>query len=116
MEACGKRLGNKRPLVFGPRAEIVRMAHARAKEIHGSISGETENGGTGTLYVSRIPFEKIDSKLRETKSPLHFARIRNSLDSVNSWAKGFLIGPVVAVLGAAGLAFFHRRERKEEKE
>jgi len=91
------------------------MAHDRMKEIQGFIYGETENGGTGTLYVSRIPFEKIDSKLRETKSPLHFARIRNSLDSVNSWAKGFLIGPAVAVLGAVGLAFFHRRERKEEK-
>jgi len=116
VEACEKRLGDRKPLFFGPRDQILRMAHDRMKEIHGFVYGETENGGTGTLYVSRIPFEKIDSKLRETKSPLHFARIRNSLDSVNSWAKGFLIGPMVAALGAVGLAFFHRRERKEENE
>ena len=111
VEACEKRLGNKRPLFFGNRDEILRMAHDRAREINGFIYGEKENGGTGTLYVSRVPFEKIDAKLREAKSTLSMGRVENPLHNVNRWAKGFFIGPIISALGAVGLALHEKKQK-----
>lgn len=116
VEACEKRLGVKKPLSFGRRDAILKIAHERAKEINGFVYGEEENGGTATLYVSRIPFEKIDSKLKEAKSNLLMGKMLNPLREVNGWAKGFIIAPLISALGAIGLAIYHRREEKEEKE
>jgi Fe-S-cluster-containing dehydrogenase component len=113
VEACEKRLGKKKPLFFGEREKILKMAHERAKEINGFIYGENENGGTATLYVSRVPFEKIDSQLREKKSNLLLGRVQNPLKNVNSWAKGFLIGPIVSALGAIGLALYEKKQGSE---
>ena len=116
MEACEKRLGVKRPLFFGKRNEILKMAHERAKEISGFIYGEEENGGTATLYVSRVPFERINMRLKESKSPLSMEKIKNPLTSVNQWAKGFFIGPLVSAIGAIGLALYHKRRDKKKEE
>ena len=54
VEACEQRLGKDRPLFFGPRAEIQKMARTRAREVNGFLYGEKENGGTSTFYVSKI--------------------------------------------------------------
>ena len=89
------------------------MARDRAREINGFIYGEKENGGTGTLYVSRVPFEKIDAKLREAKSTFSMARVENPLRNVNGWAKGFLIGPIISALGAVGLALYHKNKKDD---
>jgi formate dehydrogenase iron-sulfur subunit len=110
VEACEKRLGNRRPLFFGDRDEIVKMAHERAKEITGFIYGEKENGGTATLYVSKVSFEKIDSRLAEAKSKLVLGKVENPLRDANRWAKGFLIGPIVGALGAIGLALYDKKQ------
>jgi len=114
VEACEKRLGAKKPLYFGRREAILKMAHERAKEINGFIYGEDENGGTATLYLSKIPFEKIHTSLKEAKSNLLMGKVLNPLYEVNSWAKGFLLAPLMSALGAIGLALYHRREEKKE--
>ena len=116
VEACEKRLGKKKPLFFGEREEILKIAHERAKEINGYIYGEKENGGTATLYVSKVPFDKIDSKLREKKVSLLFGKIENPLRDVNQWAKGFILGPVVSVLGAVGFALYERKQSARLRE
>ena len=115
VQACEKRLGAKKPLFFGRRDAILKIAHERAKEINGFIYGEKENGGTATIYVSKTPFEKIDLKLKEVKSNLTMGKVLNPLRDVNEWAKGFLIAPLISALGAIGLAFYRRnKEGKEE--
>ncbi len=116
VEACEKRLGAKKPLYFGRRDTILKMAHEKATEIKGFIYGEDENGGTATLYVSRVPFEKIDEKLKESKSTLSMGKMKNPLTSVNQWSKGFLIGPIIGALSAIGLALYHRKKEKKEVE
>ena len=113
VEACEKRLGNKKPLFFGKKDQILKMAHDRATEIKGYIYGENENGGTETIYVSRVPFEKIDAKLRETKSTLPMGRVENPLRDVNGWAKGFLIGPIISALGAIGFGLYHKKKEED---
>jgi hypothetical protein len=110
VEACEKRLGRKRPLFFGERDEILKMAHARAKEVNGSIYGEQENGGTGTIYISKIPFEKIDAQLRESKSTPAMGKVENPLRDVNRWAKGFFVGPIIGAVGALGLALYRKKQ------
>ncbi len=111
VEACENRLGSKRPLFFGERSEILKRAHAIAQEINGFIYGEKENGGTATFYVSRVPFEKIASRLREKKSNPLLGNVPNPLTRVNSWAKGLLIGPIVSGLGAIGLLLYEKNQR-----
>ncbi len=115
VEACEQRLGANKPLYFGRRDEILKRAHDRAKEIHGFIYGEKENGGTGTLYVSRVSFGKIDAKLREARATLSMGRVENPLRYVNGWAKGFLIGPIISALGAIGLALLQKGKQGDTK-
>lgn len=115
VEACEKRLGLKKSLSFGRRETILKMARERAKEINGFIYGERENGGTATFYVSHVPFEVIDSKLKESKSKPRMERVLNPLRQVNKWAKGFFIAPFLSGLAAIALAMVHRRERKKEE-
>jgi hypothetical protein len=86
------------------------MAHGRAKEINGFIYGEKENGGTATIYVSKVPFEKIESRLVEAKSKLLLGKVENPLRDANRWAKGFLIGPIVSAIGAIGLALYDKKQ------
>jgi Fe-S-cluster-containing dehydrogenase component len=110
VEACTKRLGENRPLRFGKRSEILNMARARAKEVHGTIYGEEENGGTATLYVSKVPFEKINATLKEKKSNLLMGKVQNALQEVNRWAKGFWIAPLISGIGALGLVLYERKK------
>lgn len=116
VEACGQRLGNDRPLFFGPRAEVQKMARNRAKEISGFIYGEKENGGTSTFYVSKVAFEKIDAALKEKKRTPAMGRVQNALNEVNSWAKGFLVSPLLGALAAVGLVLYKRRRGEGEEE
>lgn len=116
VEACEKRLGPKRPLFFGIREEILKMAHQRANEIKGFIYGENENGGTGTIYVSKFSFDQIDLKLKKAKSNLLMGKITNPLHEVNRWVKGFVIMPIMSALIAIGLAIHHRKKEREGKE
>lgn len=112
VEACEKRLGTERPLFFGHRNDMVKMAHERATEIGGFIYGEKENGGTATLYVSKIPFEDINRKILESSSVPHMGKTRNRLDEVNRWFSGFVISPLLLAAGSVVLAL---RERKKSR-
>ncbi len=113
VEACERRLGDKRPLFFGGREAILRLARSRAREVNGYIYGEEENGGTGTIYLSKVPFEKIDSRLREKISNLLLGNVQNPLQDANSWAKGFLIGPMISALVAFGLVLYEKKRTKK---
>jgi Fe-S-cluster-containing dehydrogenase component len=115
VEACEGRKGNESALGFGLRPVILRQARARAGQVGGQIYGERENGGTATLYVSRVPFQRIDEKLRQARTSLHMGPAAPRLEETNPWAKGFVLGPVAAVLGALGLAFRVRKTRDTQR-
>ena len=111
VEACEKRLGTHRPLFFGHRGDIVKMAHDRAAAIEGFLYGEKENGGTATLYVSKIPFPQISAKLQEITSSLHMNNVSNRIEDVNRWAASFFAGPALLAAGAVGLALYRRKKQ-----
>lgn len=112
--ACRARKGREAPMAFGPRQQIQEMAHKRAQDIGGVIYGEKENGGTATLYVSKVPFEKINQAILSSKKGPQMGPVQPKLGEVNRWAKGFIWGPLAAGLGALGLMMFHRGRDKRE--
>lgn len=100
---------------IGPREEIVQKAHALAESMHGYIYGEHENGGTNTLYVSPVPFDKLHAAL-EASGQVDAKKGRPGLEDFPpmmateaNMAEAALIAPfagVAAGLVAAGRAMF----------
>lgn len=102
-------------LTIGPRAEIREMAALRAKEINGFIYGVKENGGTATIYLSSVPFEKIDEAIKADKKmkkdtspgrPGMPVNVKNYLSTETGMLAGALVAPVAGA-AAAGLAAYN---------
>jgi formate dehydrogenase iron-sulfur subunit len=85
---------------IGPRQEIVEKAHQLAGEINGFIYGETENGGTNTIYVSPVPFDVLDQAIDKSPGSPHLAPAPDSMASANRMAMALAIAPVAGVAGA----------------
>lgn len=80
---------------------MLSLARLRAREIGGHVYGDDENGGTGTFYVSPVPFEKIETELRKRdKERFFFPENPNPLEKPNLWAEATLVAPAAAVAGA----------------
>ena len=85
---------------IGPRPEIVAKAHQLAEEIDGFIYGETENGGTNTIYVSPVPFDVLDQAIEKGPGAPHLATVADSMASANNMALALAIATVAGVAGA----------------
>ncbi len=101
-------------LTFGKRQELLRIAHKKIEESPGKyvnhVYGEHEVGGTNWLYLSDVPFERLDFQTDLPSQPL----IEET--------KGFLAAvPVVltawpALFGTIYAALRHREEAKGEED
>jgi Fe-S-cluster-containing dehydrogenase component len=99
--ACRSRPGREAPLTSGNRRDMLGLARIKAGQIKGHLYGDDENGGTGTFYVSPVPFEKIEAELRtRNKERFFFPKDPDPLKEVNIWAYATLAAPVAAVAGA----------------
>ncbi len=87
---------------IGPREEIIRQAHYIAKDISGYIYGETENGGTNTIYVSPVPFEMLDKSIEKGPGRPHFEAVEDSMAHTDNLAKAMVIAPFAGVGAAVG--------------
>lgn len=87
---------------IGPRDEILKEAHAIAKEINGYIYGEHENGGTNTIYVSPVPFEELNKAVKKGKGKPNLNQVADTMASGNNMAAAMLIAPVAGVAAAVG--------------
>ena len=99
-------------LVFGKRKDLIKEARKRIvenpKQYVDYIYGEHEAGGTGFIYLSSLPFEKVGFKTNLQKS------------SYPALSKGFLYSvPTVFVLWPAILLGIHEATKnnnsKEEE-
>ncbi len=110
VEACGKVRGWESALHFGTREEIVALARKRAGETGGHLYGLDENGGTSTIYVSKVPFEKIDQAMVAKKDRFRMpVKVKNVLEKDKYMMQALLTAPVaglVAGAAAAGKGFF----------
>lgn len=87
---------------IGPREEIIKEAHAIAKEIDGYIYGEKENGGTNTIYVSPVPFEELNKAIDKGKGKPHLEPVEDSMAQADNLAKAMVIAPLAGIAAAAG--------------
>lgn len=104
--ACVSACPNK-AITLGEKEDMLRYAINRASELEGYIYGDTENGGTSTYYVSKVPFEKIDQAIKEQEVDGKLGRpdmpvnINNSLETVEGMAKGIFLAPLAGIVAAS---------------
>ena len=87
---------------IGPRDAIIQEAHAIAKEIGGFIYGETENGGTNTIYVSPVPFEDLNKAIEKGPGKPHFEPVEDAMAHADNLAKAMIIAPLAGVAAVVG--------------
>ena len=107
IEACPEDVQS-----IGPRKEILEKAHALAKKTNGYIYGEHENGGTSTIYVSPVPFDKLNKSIEKGKGKPHLKKVANSMASGNNIARAMLIAPIAGIAAAAGKFYKTAKEDK----
>ncbi len=99
IDACPQKA-----MQIGPRETIRKAAHRRAEEIGGYLYGETENGGTSTLYVSRVPFDALDRALvagaPDPKKVMRLHQPENIMEKSSTLAKAALVAPLAGIVGA----------------
>lgn len=98
--------------IIGPKDEIIEKARQLAEEINGYIYGENENGGTLTIYVSPVPFDKINEVVEKGKGKPHLDKVKNMMADGSNIAKAIFIAPFVGILAAAGKLYKHSKESK----
>ncbi|RJQ65665.1 MAG: 4Fe-4S dicluster domain-containing protein [Desulfobacteraceae bacterium] len=106
IEACPEGVQS-----IGPREEIVEKANERAKEIGGFIYGEKENGGTNTLYVSSVPFDRLDAAIEKGSGKPHLRAAEDSMGQANNLTAALFLAPVAGIAAAVGR--YYKTIRKE---
>lgn len=105
LEACPQGVQT-----MGPRSEIVAAARALARETGGFVYGETENGGTNTLYVSPVPFAVLDAALETGPGRPGLGPVDDVMGEEAHLATSVLLAPAAGL--AAGLLRLAVRTRE----
>jgi Fe-S-cluster-containing dehydrogenase component len=114
VEACPKDA-----LKIGTRSEITKAAEQFKKQSGGYVYGDVQNGGTSTLYLSDIPFEKIDQALvAQAKNPKKLMRLHkpgNMMEKHSNWAVTALLAPFLGAMGAFASTISKKEQKHETK-
>ena len=101
MDACPRNA-----MIIGLRDDIFREAERRASAMKGFIYGAKENGGTGTLYVSPVPFETLNRAIEKGPGRPHLNPVPRRLADAAFLEKSILYAPVIGIgagiIGALG--------------
>lgn len=101
---------------IGPRDAIVKKAHELAESMNGFIYGEHENGGTNTLYVSPVPFEKLDKAVEKGPGRPGLEPVPDMMKDEQNLAMAAVLAPVAGVAaGMLGLGAALTKEDDDEK-
>ncbi len=113
IEACPQKA-----MSIGPRKEIYAKAEELAKKIGGYLYGKTENGGTSTLYVSSVPFDRLDSVIRKGPGKPGLGAVKRRMAGTDSLGKAVLAAPAFGIAaGVAGaFALVSKRKARMKKE
>ncbi|MBN2569740.1 MAG: 4Fe-4S dicluster domain-containing protein [Deltaproteobacteria bacterium] len=97
IDACPKDA-----MAIGPYKEIMKAAEKRADEMKGFIYGMTENGGTGTFYVSPVPFDILNEAIDKGPGKPHLGPVKRDMEAMGALEKSVVFSPVIGL--AAGIA------------
>ena len=110
IEACPRQA-----MLIGPRAEIERQADERVRKMNGFLYGRKENGGTATLYVSPVSFERIDSTMvKGPGRPSMTPGLERRMADTDPLGKAVLAAPVLG-LAVGAFGWFAGRRGKIQK-
>jgi formate dehydrogenase iron-sulfur subunit len=96
---------------IGPRSEILKQAHALAKEMNGYIYGEHENGGTNSIYVSPVPFDELNKTIEKGKGKAHFKKVGNTMADGTNLAKAMVAAPLAGIAAAFGKFYLSGKDK-----
>lgn len=106
-------------MIIGTRKEIFAKAEELKQQYNGYIYGGSEHGGTSTLYVSKVPFEKLDQALvANAKTPKKVMRLHhpdNLMDTHVEKAAVALAAPVAGAIVAFAATISKKEDRDEDK-
>jgi Fe-S-cluster-containing dehydrogenase component len=112
VEACPRGA-----MLIGPRKEIEKIAEERAHAMNGFIYGKKENGGTSTLYVSPVSFEKINSTMeKKPGQPDMKPEVGRRMAATDPLGKAVLAAPVLGIVAAGALNWYSKRKEQMKKE
>lgn len=116
--ACRERLGENAVFTFGKRKEIYELAYRRSNEEGLHIYGDKQNGGTSTLYLSKVSFEKIEKALKEKKERFKMsANVENKINTtLNPIGKIVLSSAVLSAAGAIVAAIISKKNSAKKEE
>lgn len=97
IEACPEQVQS-----IGPRREILEQAHKLASSMNGFIYGETENGGTNTIYVSPVSFESLNQVIDKGQGKPGFKKAKDEMAQANTLAAALVIAPIAGIASALG--------------
>ena len=101
IDACPKKA-----MLIGLRREITALAEERARQMNGHIYGKDENGGTSTLYVSPVPFERINRTMKkEPGRPGMKPGVERQMAATDAVGKAVLASPLLGIAAGAAGAF-----------
>lgn len=93
----------QKAMMIGPRERIHQRADQLKEEYGGYLYGKDEHGGTSTIYVSKIPFDRIDAALIEDvdpKSVMRFHQPENEGVKQHRRASVALLAPLAGIVAA----------------
>ncbi|MCP3942819.1 MAG: 4Fe-4S dicluster domain-containing protein [Desulfobacteraceae bacterium] len=96
--------------IIGPRSKMIEHAHLLAGQINGYVYGETENGGTNTIYVSPVPFDQLIFETGKGKPPMK--RVDDMMADGNNLARAMLIAPIAGAVAA--FSKFYKRIKEDD--
>jgi Fe-S-cluster-containing dehydrogenase component len=99
---------------IGPRQAIVREAHDIAKSTGGYLYGEKENGGTNTIYVSPVSFEKLNKAIEKRPGQPHLRPVEDAMAHADNLAKAMVIAPFAGI-AAAVVGFFKTKKPQTDQ-
>jgi len=101
---------------IGPRDEIVAQAHRISEEEGVYIYGETENGGTNTLYLSPVPFEQLNGAIGMASGRPHLGKVEDQMAHADNLAKAMLIAPIAGLAAAFSRVYKVRKAMDDTRE
>ncbi len=100
---------------LGPRDEIIKLARERARQIKGFVYGDTENGGTNTIYVSPVPFETLNKTMEKGPGRPDLEPKKDAMADGNNLVTAMAIAPFAGALAALG-KFYMFTKKSDTKE
>jgi len=113
IEACPQKA-----MTIGPRKEIYAKAEELTKKIGGYLYGKSENGGTSTLYVSPVPFDRLNEVIRKGPGEPGLGAVKRQMAGTDTMGKAVLAAPAIGIAaGVAGVfALVSKRKDRIKKE